>query len=291
MEARTALAPLRRVAASASLAASSVGFAWVGAREHLFPSLTWAVLGMASLTGAASLALLRRAVLPQVLARGVAWVVLLPSVAAMAESLLSGRAPDLGATAFAASAGLALQLSRSNLTTDQARREFHPVAYRRSFLWGATAAATGGIVAALGAAGALVWSSGREGLGLAALAAVLLATVVGVVRMRAWGVLLGAATSLVLLVVAALTGNEVSAMGYLLASLPGLMLAAPIISARLRPVEAASAPAVSARAAMPTSGWDETTSRVRVAAAADEEEEQEQDPEPVGRARLSASQG
>ena len=57
--------------------------------------------------------------------------------------------------------------------------------------------------------------------------------------MRAWGVLLGAATSVVMLGCAAMfSGSEISAIACALAALPGLLLAAPLIAARLRPPEA-----------------------------------------------------
>src|SRR5277367_2606884 len=113
----TSKAALRRTAASASLAASAAGFAWASTSEHDFFSLRWGLIGMTALTGAAALALLKRGVLPQVLARGVAWVVCLPALAGVLESLLYGRLPDAGASGFALSTGAALLLSWPNLQT------------------------------------------------------------------------------------------------------------------------------------------------------------------------------
>jgi hypothetical protein len=225
---------VRRTAASAALAASSVGFAWASTSEHDFFSLRWGLVGMAALTGAAAVGLLRRGVLPQVLSRAVAWVVCLPALAGVAESLLYGRVPDFTGGAFAASTGAALLLSWPNLYTDEARREFAPVAYRRTFLGGAVAAAAAGTIAALAALGNLVWGQPRVGLELGALAAVMLATTLGVVRMRAWGVLLGLVTSVAMLVGAALHLGDFMAWGLALAAVPGLLLSAPLLASRLR---------------------------------------------------------
>jgi hypothetical protein len=186
--------------------------------------------------------LLRRGVLPQVLSRGVAWVVCLPALAGVAESLLYGRVPDFTGGAFAASTGAALLLSWPNLHTGEARREFAPVAYRRTFLGGAVASAAAGTVAALGGLGNLVWGQPRVGLELGALAAVMLATTLGVVRMRAWGVLLGLLTSVAMLVAAALHLNDFMAWGFALAALPGLLLSAPLLVSRLGPQAPARLP-------------------------------------------------
>ena len=242
--AKTRAGQVRRTAASAALAASSVGFAWESTSEHDFLSLRWGLIGMTALTGAAAVALLRRGVLPQVLARGVAWIVCLPAAAGVLESLLYGRLPDATGSAFAASTAAALLLSWPNLHTDEARREFAPVAYRRTFLAGAVASAAAGTIAALGGLGNLVWGQPRDGIELAALATVMLATTVGVVRMRAWGVLLGVVTALAMLVEVLLHRNDFTTWGFALAAVPGLMLAAPLLVSRLRPEKPASEPRV-----------------------------------------------
>jgi hypothetical protein len=217
------------------------------------------LIGMAALTGTAALGLLRRGVLPQVLARGVAWVVCLPALAGVLGDVLRGHLPDVSASAFAASTGAALLLSWPNLHTGEAERDFDPVGYRRTFLAGAVASAATGTIAALGALGNLAWGPHREGLELAALAAVMLATTVGVVRMRAWGVLLGMVTALAMLVEVLLHMNDFMAWGFALAAVPGLMLTAPLLASRLRP-EPASTPARVARTRV-----TEAPVRVRVA--------------------------
>jgi len=228
--------PLRRLAASASLGITAAVFAVIGLQEHFFSFERWGFLGVAALTGVAAVGLARRSVMTQVLSRGMAWVALLPTAAGTVASLMDGRRPDLSAVVLAASSGAALLLGRHALHTAEAKREFSPVAYRRWFLAGSVSAVTAGLVAALGAAGDFLWGSARSGLGFTALAAVLLMTAVGVVRMRAWGVLLGAATSVVMLGCAMmLSSSEISAMACALAALPGLLLAAPLVAARLRP--------------------------------------------------------
>jgi hypothetical protein len=252
--------PLRRTAASAALAASAVGFAWSSMQDDGFFSLRWGFIAMTALTGAAAMALLRRGVLPQVLARGVAWVVCLPMLAGVVGALFYGRLPDAGTTAFAATSGAALLLSWPNLHTDQAMREFGPVGYRRTFLAGAVAAAATGVVAALGAACDLVWGSRHYCLELAALAAAMLATTVGVVRMRAWGVLLGMVTSVAMLGEAVARRGDFTWAGYAIAALPGLLLAAPLLASRLRP-EPVAAPV---RVARPPTAASPPPVRVRV---------------------------
>jgi len=63
------------------------------------------------------------------------------------------------------------------------------------------------------------------------------------VRMRAWGVLLGIVTSTVALGVALLSTDVFAAVGLALAAVPGLVLASPLVAARLRkPAPAAAIP-------------------------------------------------
>ena len=174
----------------------------------------------------------RRSVLAQVLSRGVAWFVLTPMLVGVAASLVSGRLPDGYTAFFAATSAGALLLARPALHTEAARKEFSPVAYRRVFLAGAVASAMVATAVAISAA-ALMPEGVGLGVGLAALAAALFASVIGVVRMRAWGVLLGGVTSVVALVAALFSGQELVSIGLALAALPGLLLASPLVAARL----------------------------------------------------------
>jgi hypothetical protein len=265
--------PLRRLAASASMGVTAAGFAVMGLQEHFFASERWGLLGVAAMAGVAAVGLARRSVMPQILARGMAWVVLLPSAAGTLGSLYYGHLPELSTAVVAASSGAALLLGRAALNTPDAKREFSPIAYRRWFLAGAVSAVTAALVAAFGATGELIWGSARSGLGFTALAVVLLATAVGVVRMRAWGVLLGAASSLAMLGMAALSLNEFTTVASLFAALPGMILVSPLLVARLRPPAALPSSAAVARRrveAMLASVEDEApVVRARVAAPAE----------------------
>jgi hypothetical protein len=216
----------RRLLASASLGAAALGVATLA---------TWdrTVLVFAGIVGIGAVALGRRSVLSQVLGRGVAWVVLAPMLAGLAESLSHGRLPDAMTVFLGATSAGALLLARPALHTPEAQAEFAPMRYRRLFLAGAVASATGATSVATFAVEALRWGEMRPGLALGALAVALAGSAVGVVRMRAWGVLLAMGTSVVTLGAALLSGNELLALGLALAAIPGALLASPLLAARL----------------------------------------------------------
>lgn len=253
----------RRLLATASLGAAAVGFATMARWDAL-------VLAFAAVVGAGAVALGRRGVLSQVLGRGVAWLVLAPSMLGVAEALWYRHLPDARVALFTASSAAALLLARPALHTAEACAEFAPVRYRRLFLGGAVASAMTGTAALGFAAEALRWGEGRIGVGLAALGAALVASAVGVVRMRAWGVLLAMVTSLGTLAAALLSGDEGVAIALALAAIPGALLAAPLLAAR---VEA---------------GRGRTSARGRgpAAAAAEVRIEEFEDPPPPVRARV-----
>ena len=144
----------------------------------------------------------RRSLLSHVLARGALGMTIL-GTALNAVGILPW--PRTGAIAtdllLAAGAGAALVVARPLLHTDEAQRAFAPARFRGLFLAGAIAAA--GI-----AFGALVYAF--VGIAVAstlmvafngALAALLVASIAGLLRMRTWGLVLGAFASLVCLVV------------------------------------------------------------------------------------------
>jgi hypothetical protein len=194
----------------------------------------WGLLGFSALVGAASIGLGRRSLLGQVFSRGVAWVVLAPTLVGVMGALFYGRTPDGWTALFAATSGTALLLARPALHTESARSEFAPVAYRTWFLAGAVASVTAGVVAALAAAELLHWQGARTSLALAALSSALLVSALGVARMRSWGVLLGMLSSVITLASAFLVGGELGAIGLALAAIPGAVLAVPLVAARLR---------------------------------------------------------
>jgi hypothetical protein len=222
---------VRRALASASLGASAVGVAAL-ARDGGFWD-GW-VLAVGGLIGLAAIGLGRRSVLSQVLSRGVAWVVLTPMLVGLGESLGHGRLPDAHTVFFATTSAGALLLARPALHTDSARTEFAPLAYRRLFLAGAVASAMTAVVVALFAVEQLAWHHRGAGLALAAFSAALLASAVGVVRMRAWGVLLGMVTAVGAAGAALLSGDWYLALGLALAAVPGALLGSALAAARLR---------------------------------------------------------
>ena len=223
---------VRRVLAAASFGAAAVGVGTLAYDDgHLWDKV---VLGAAGVVGLAAVGLSRRSVLAQVFSRGIAWVVLTPMILGVAEALGHGRLPDAHTVFFATTSASALVLARPALHTDAAKVEFGPVAYRRPFLAGAVASVMTGAAAGLFAVEQLAWRPLGHGLALAALATALLASAVGVVRMRSWGVLLGMVTSVAALGAALLSGSALVAVGLALAAIPGALLASPLIAARLR---------------------------------------------------------
>ena len=190
-------------------------------------------LAIGASIGVAAVGLSRRSVLTQVLSRVVAWVVLTPALLGLADSLGRGHLPGRHVLFLAMTSAGALVLARPALHADAAKAEFSPVAYRSIFLAGAVASVMTAAVVALFAVDLAAWGQARHALPLAVFTASMLASAVGVVRMRAWGVLLGMVTSAVALGAALLSPSET--LGVLaLAALPGALLAAPLVAARLR---------------------------------------------------------
>jgi hypothetical protein len=132
------------VKAGADLLATAGGFLWFGL-ENAFHSVIWPSVAFGSALAAASVGITRKNVFAQVVSRGFAWIVFAPTAAVMAIELLHGRMqPEL--TGFALSSGLALFLARPMLDGDEARAQFAPSKFRRSFLAACTATMTIGLV-------------------------------------------------------------------------------------------------------------------------------------------------
>jgi len=181
------------------------------------------------------LALTRGSVLTQILARGVAWLVMFPCLVYFVGCAVFGHTPELEVAALGFSTGLALLAARPSLTTPSALADFAPNAWRRLFLTGGTI--TAGTAIGLGGAGIAEMThaagSSLVGIGLAAVASSMLGAVVGVMKMRGWGVLLGGLTSLGLFGVAALAPRQ-ETMVWTVLALPTLLgFIAPIVLARL----------------------------------------------------------
>jgi hypothetical protein len=199
------------------------------------PPLWWLVwqLGAATTIAAAAVAIARRSLLPLVLAQGVAtWVVL-----CSASFVWQG---ERAYVVTAALAGAAVLTSVRGLRTATARAEFGPVAYRSVFLLGAVLAAAMGVGGALGLLSDAIFALGGHprsapgavwGPGL--VAAGYLLSAVGVVRMRAWGVILGAATAAGSALCALPVLHAVRMIDLALVCIPGAVLAGPLVLTRL----------------------------------------------------------
>ena len=116
------------------------------------------------------------------------------------------------------------------LDTAEARAEFAPSSFRKWLFAGATASVSAGLMSSLYALDGLRWHP-ASAIALLGLSLSLLASAIGVVRMRAWGILLGALTSILTLVAAAVM-HDAPGLVLALASLPGLMLILPVLLAQ-----------------------------------------------------------
>lgn len=224
--------------------------------------IPWELLAFSGTIALAGIGLSRRSMSMQVLSRAMAWVVLVPS--AMIGAVSMGGHFEWGAAAFAAASGGALLLARPMLHTAEARAQFAPTSFRRWLLAGATASAATGIVAGAIGLDSLHWHSG-SGIALITLGLSLIASAIGVVRMRAWGILLGAATSIVAML-AALWRHDAGGMALALVALPGLMLLLPVLIAKRDRARAEATTSFTRVAA--DVGYEELA-RVRVAADSD----------------------
>ena len=257
---------LRKVAATGSLLATSAGLLAL-AIDRFF--IDWPLVAFASLVGVAGLGLSMKSLVLQIFSRATAWIVLAPTLAITVVMALKGTWPDPTAAGFMLGSGAALLLARPMLHSDEAKEAFAPVAFRKTLLAASTASSAAGIITGIAALETFTHHHPLAGIGLSALALSLLASAVGVVRMRAWGILLGGATSFLALLTALAMHDEAGfAIG--LASLPGLLLTLVVVLARLGPSRTTQ-PVVATRVAA------DDFVRVRVANDAELDEELELD--------------
>lgn len=269
----------RRLAAGASLLATAGGFAWLGVRH--FDWIDWHMLAFAGSVAVAAVGLTRKNIVAQVLSRSMAWMVLLPTGVVAAVEAMRGHL-DPGVAAFAATSGAALLLARPMLHSEEARAAFHPHKFRRTFLAACTVASTIALVVGMTAYEGLRSGHFVEGIGLGALAASIVASAVGVLRMRAWGIALAALSALVSLVSAMVVGGGA---GVVLATtaLPGVLFLLPVLLAKLGVGDVPAPPAAGMTYARIATGDAELPSRVRVATE-DEASEDEAAAVPAARA-------
>jgi hypothetical protein len=226
----------RRWGASVSLAVVPAAIAVTASASDIRSALVSIVLAGLAL---AAFGLSRLSVIAQVLSRGVAWLLFAPAAIATLVILVLRHMPDLWLVGTALATGTALLLSRPALATKEARAAFAPVAYRRWFLASSTVTAAAAALTGFIALAYFQWDhmEGRSdptAFAALALSCGLFAATVGVLRMRAWGVLLGGVTALATLV-AAICVRGTDGASIALLAVPGLMLGYPVLASRLRP--------------------------------------------------------
>lgn len=226
-------------------------------------------IAIAATLGLSSALFLQRGLLGQIAARASTWLVFAPSAMIVLGSLRHGSMQP-GILGLAAAGGTALLLARPMLWTEEARRTFAPRLYRRLFLAGTTATASAAIgAAAFSLLGVAFESPLMAGFNLA-VAIALFASVVGVLRMRTWGLLLGAVTSVLLL--ALIPFYRASALTLVLAAAPALMFwVGGVLLARARVQDTAAAEPARIRVAALTEGEVEAETARGLEAEAEEE--------------------
>lgn len=266
MPTNAAMSNGRRLAASGALIATAAGVAAIGV--HDLQWIEWSLVASSGVLGLAGLGLARSSMVAQVFARAAAWVVFAPTAIVTVVSAFMGR-PELAAAALAVGSGAALVLGRPMLHTPEARAEFAPSRFRSWLLAGATASTAIGMFASFIGLDVLYrawhWSSSfGEAAALLALAAALVGSAYGVVRLRAWGILLGTLTSLVTLATAAVL-HDAAGLTLAMAAIPGLLFfLLPVLIAKRDRAKAERSPVAMPRVA----SYDALASlpaRVRVA--------------------------
>ena len=169
------------------------------------------------------------------IARAAVWAIFLPTAYASLLLASMGHAPPLRSTIEMVLAIAALVATRPLLSTDRARAEFAPLALRPWFLASAIGSMASGITLARAAAAfchfSVLW---RDAIGLGALAIPFFIAGVGVLRMRSWGIVMGALTALASIPIVAWIRDPIFAAPVLLTALPAALMGALVAIARLR---------------------------------------------------------
>ena len=217
----------RRLAASGALVATAAGIAALG--FHDLQWIEWSLVASAGVVGVAGVGIAGKSMVAQIFSRAVAWTVFAPAALVAVVSTLVGHHPELTAAALAGGSGAALLLARPMLHTAEAKAEFAPSRFRSWLMAGATAStATAGITGLIGldflyrASHGSTHYSYAAAAAFMALSAALASSALGVIRMRSWGILLGAFTSLVTLASAAVMHNA-AGLALSLVAIPGLL--------------------------------------------------------------------
>ncbi len=259
----------RRLAASGALVATAAGIAALGL--HDLQWIEWSLVASAGVVGVAGLGIARKSMVAQIFSRAVAWTVFAPAALVAVVSTLVGHHPELTAAALAGGSGAALVLARPMLHTAEAKAEFAPSRFRSWLMAGATAStATAGITGLIGldflyrASNGSMHYSYAAAAAFMALSAALASSALGVIRMRSWGILLGAFTSLVTLASAAVMHNA-AGLALSLVAIPGLLFfLLPILVAKRERERSGQSSYAQARVALHDEAAD-IPSRVRIA--------------------------
>lgn len=215
----------RKIVAAVLLASAAGFFVDLGIRGDHAGTLVWAAL-----LAIAGLGLTRHSLLVQVLSRATAWSAV---VFAAREKLVAHADRDLHLFGILAATIGALAVSRPLLRTPEARATFHPRVFREWFLAGAVSTATMGMFVVCVQL-LFLTNPGQIGLVdgiLGAFSTGLLVSAAGLLRMRAWAVLLGGGLSAILVSLGLLSNDPWLAM----LGLPALLMQVlPVIVARRR---------------------------------------------------------
>lgn len=220
---------IRKGAAKASLGLTSGALAYAAIASSAHGVIAWELLVAAGVVGVAAVATGARRLLPNMFARGAAWAVAVPAALTMAFMGADGHVNAL-LSAIAGTSALSLALSRRSLSTPEARSDFAPVVSRDWLLASASASLACGAIAGFLTLEQLRF--GHLGVGPVLFTLAFVASAVGVLRMRGWGLLLGGATAIASLTLAAIANGSASLL-FALTAVPGLMMLAPIVRAKL----------------------------------------------------------
>lgn len=229
------LSRTRRWTAGAALSLVGIGIALSG----LFPS--WGQTNPFLLVAGASLAvagvgIARQNLLVHFLSRGIALLTFLLGTIAIVTPLLDRQIASLASLGVFAGSGLALLLTRALLRTPDARRAFAPARFRELFLAGASVTSmTAATMIGIGTFAAIWGETASVAGGLIALGFGHLVSLVGLLRMKTWGLLAGVLNGATALAIGAGVGDDGASFAIALTALPGLLLLLPIALSRLVP--------------------------------------------------------
>ena len=182
---------------------------------------------------------------PRASGRAAAWAALLPNAYVTLLLATTGHAPPSRVILQMALAAFGLVVSRPLLSRERVGASFDPVALRSWFLASAIGAMASGLTLAVSAATFMHFPTLlRDSVAFVTLAVPLFFAGLGVLRMRAWGVVLGAFASLASIPLALWIRDPLMALPIVAASAPGALMSALVAVARARVRDEPSTPRV-----------------------------------------------